>query len=788
MTLVLVVQVCLAGFLVYPVVMGFYVWTWPNPETLWLKMLAWSLATAALLLVNAAYLWPETPDGSLGLLLSLRHLFLAATAIAVVLVAAELSDGVPRVLLWGTVTFLVVRAVLWFTTDLVWAHGFDAEGAAVYGPLRTPFALLTTFLLTLIGVLALLRRPWKSELARRGLLFAILPGLLLGLLVQMPGQVGEVSVATAFAPSIVALQVIYFADFRRRQRMVSVLAVREGRLASFGTAVLSDPSEVPELAAVNLVHDMLGARCVFTGTGDASRDVVDSGIPPRRRWSPDEQTTDITLPVEVSGVAVGTLCASVPGASDDDRAFVAAVVTVLSAALERRNAEAQIRGSMVTDPLTGLPNWALLLDRVNRLLGRRGALPVGIVCCDVRSMKEINDEFGREAGDHVLQVLAERLERLVGPEGTVARIGADEFVLVEPCHDAPMTEALADRVAAAANGPIDVPSGVAVARMWVGFTVAETADRTADRLVRDAEMAVMLAKRDLAHTTAYSDRVRSQLVGRRRMIRHLHDAIDNGDIGVAYQPIIDLETGEVVAVEALARWTDPDGRAVAPPLFVHLAEESGVIRELGALVFEQAVSDLAAWDAANPAMLGLRLSLNLAPGQLVDPELAPAVAALLDRAGVAPHRITLEVTESGLQQATDATARYLAEFRELGVGLSLDDFGTGYSTLTRLMAFPVTELKIDRQFTLASQGTARLIVPAVVGLAHASGLTVVVEGIETEEQRRLVVGHRCDYGQGYLFARPLPPTEIPGFVTPRRPRASALSLPDMRVGRQGLEP
>lgn len=303
-----------------------------------------------------------------------------------------------------------------------------------------------------------------------------------------------------------------------------------------------------------------------------------------------------------------------------------------------------------------------------------------------------------------------------------------------------------------------------LARIRVGFTVAEDPGTDLDRAVRDAEMAMMLAKNEDTAQVAYTERVRSHLVGRRRMIRELESAIANQDIHVAYQPVVHLATMTVSGVEALARWQNLRGEQIPPMVFIPLAEEIGLIGDLGALVFEQAVGQLAAWSAEHPSLARLRVALNLSPAQVTDPELVPALRSLLSRHGLEPRRVTLEVTESGLERATDAIAGHLQALRELGVGLSLDDFGTGYSTLTRLMAFPVTELKIDRQFTSQTGRSARVIVPAIVGLAHASGLSVVAEGIETEAQRRLIVADGCDYGQGYLFARPLAGHLIPDFV------------------------
>lgn len=781
LTSALVLQACLAGFLIYPVIVGFYTWNRSQPDWLWVFMALWSLVSSALLAVNVAYLWPETPASLLGALLSVRHVLVGLDILLVLAAMFALSGRTPKILISAIVALLVIRAILWFTTDLVWTGSFNADRVAEYGPLRNPASLLFTALVLAAATYTITRRPWKSELARRGLLYAMVPGVVLSILmVALPGVVGEFFVAFGLVPSLIALQLMYFSDFRRNHQRTRLIAEREARLASFGTDVLAESAQVPELAAVTLVSDMLGARCTYTvnprgepqrtsaPTADPFPVVVADSLAADTTGDPaaasgSENLGEICVPVEVAGSPVGVLRAHVAGATEDDRSFVQAVGAVLSAALNRSHVEALLRDKALRDELTGLPNWTLLLDRLGRLLNDPRNLPVGVLCGELHGLKDVNDQFGHDAGDDLLRIVSQRLTSLAGSQGTVARVGADDFVLIHPSLPAPWAEELAQDMNRVVSQSVDLEGGEYRAALRVGFTIADSVERSADRLVRDAELAVMLAKHQDAATVAYSEPLRRELEGRREMIRGLREAIDAREITLEYQPIVDLATMQITGVEALARWRNHRQEQIPPTLFVRLAEEIGVMRDLGALVFEEGIRQLAQW-SEYPPMRSLRLSLNLAPTQIEDRELVSDLEALLKDFGIDPTRVTLEVTESGLEQATESTAHQLHRFRELGLGLSLDDFGTGYSTLTRLMEFPVTELKVDRQFTSESEGSARAIVPAIVGLAHASGLQVVAEGIETERQCRLAKRYGCDFGQGYLFSRPLPPADLPAAV------------------------
>jgi len=247
-------------------------------------------------------------------------------------------------------------------------------------------------------------------------------------------------------------------------------------------------------------------------------------------------------------------------------------------------------------------------------------------------------------------------------------------------------------------------------------------------------------------------------------VRGLREAIRKDQFFVEYQPIIDLSSGHVVGVEALARWRTENGQLVPPGEFIPVAEELGMIMVITRRIFTEALAQLAQWDRQRVKMRTMRLSLNLTPRVVGAPDLTPWLKELLDANDIDPARLTLELTESALVSAPGSIVDKMIELRDLGMQISLDDFGTGYSTLNRLMELPVSELKIDRAFTQSDEASHRAIVPGVVRLARDSGLTVVAEGIETREQLAVLLTEDVDLGQGYLFSRPIAPELIPAFV------------------------
>jgi diguanylate cyclase (GGDEF)-like protein len=447
---------------------------------------------------------------------------------------------------------------------------------------------------------------------------------------------------------------------------------------------------------------------------------------------------------------------------------------------QRKRAEAELERLALHDALTGLPNRALLLDRIAGSLTRRrrhGGV-VALLLVDVDQFTSVNDSLGSRGGDELLRTFTERLGRMVRAGDTVGRLGGDEFaVLTEELESEAEAALLADRLLAALSEPVLLVGSEgpveAVVTASIGVAVTSSdAMRPEDLLVR-GELAMHRAKnRGRACHEVLSDDGEQQAVDRLRVVNELRSGLRRGEIVLHYQPLVELASGRIVGAEALARWNHPERGLLGPDEFIGLAEESGLIRELGAWVLRTACRQVvhAAAQGVVPQDTAPTIAVNLSAQQLSDPGLASLVASVLADTGVPAHQLMLEVTETALLSNTSAALEELESLRRLGVQLALDDFGTGFSSLTYLKRFPLHELKIDRSFVseLGTDPASGAIVASVIQLARAIGLSVVAEGVETEAQRRALLDLGCTLGQGYLFGRPVPADEFPSssWATP----------------------
>jgi diguanylate cyclase (GGDEF)-like protein/PAS domain S-box-containing protein len=429
---------------------------------------------------------------------------------------------------------------------------------------------------------------------------------------------------------------------------------------------------------------------------------------------------------------------------------------------EQKNAEAALQYQALHQPLTGLPNRLLLIDRLGRALNRlaRNASTVAVIHFDMDRLQLINESLGHQTGDQLLLAMAARLAELVRPVDTLAHVGSDEFVVVcEGLTGEAEAAGVADRIITAASEPLGWDGGELVVSLSAGIAFTTSGKESPDSLLRDADAAMHRAKRDgRARSAVFVERMRASVAGRLDTEMSLRQSIIDGELRVHYQPIVTLADGRVRGHEALVRWAHPTRGLLAPDQFISIAEETGLIVALGAWVLRESCQQAKRFQARDPSWSHLTVSVNLSGGQLNQPDLVELVASALRDADLSPEDLQLEMTESILMDDASTTITILERLKGLGIRLGIDDFGTGYSSLSYLRRFPVDVLKIDKSFVsgLGQDPQDSAIVAAVVSLADTLGLTTIAEGVETSLQRDCLVGLGCSLAQGYLFARPVP--------------------------------
>ena len=434
---------------------------------------------------------------------------------------------------------------------------------------------------------------------------------------------------------------------------------------------------------------------------------------------------------------------------------------------ERVEVAAQLEEKAFHDELTGLPNRSLLLDRLADALHRasRHDRMVGVLFLDLDRFKVVNDSLGHSVGDELLSETARRLEQTIRPDDTVARLGGDEFVVVIG-NMVRTTDALvaAERVRSAVAQPVTLGNESTVVTTSVGIAIA-FGDESPAELLQDADTAMYRAKeggRDRAEM--FDDHLRAQAVRRHSVEQTLRSALENKRIEVHFQPLVRISDGSVVGAEALARIRTPEGELLQPVEFIDVAEDSGLIADLGSQVLTLAFQRVARW--SKNANRPFSMAVNVSARQLADPTFPTLVGEALEKNNLEPQQVALEFTESALIAANPVTEQVLGELTELGIRMGLDDFGTGFSSMTYLKRFPINFLKIDRTFVagLDSNDDDTAIVTGTVALAHSLGLQVVAEGVETEPQLQQLQKLQCDLAQGFHFSEPVTDAEFDRFL------------------------
>jgi len=502
--------------------------------------------------------------------------------------------------------------------------------------------------------------------------------------------------------------------------------------------------------------------------------------------------TAISRAAHLATTAKASDMPAVPTRKDEIGSLMSSVARML-ATIEQQTEEInqfprrldQLARQAFRDPLTGLPNRTLFVDRLAHALTRneRRGERLAVLFLDLDRFKVVNDSLGHGVGDQLLVAVGHRLSGCLRPEDTIARLGGDEFaVLLEDVKDADGPVAVAERLSGQLQRPFLLESREVFITVSIGIAPTTSGRTAPEDILRDADLAMYHAKaKGKARYEVFDTSMNAPAQERMGLELDLRHAISRGDFTLHYQPVVALDSGRIIEVEALVRWNHPQRGLLLPADFIALTEETGLIVPLGRWILGEACRQLGEWLAASASSAPLGISVNLSARQLQQPGLEEDVARVLRETGIDPGALKLEITETAVMHDAASTLEKLDALTKLGVRLAIDDFGTGYSSLGYLKRFPVDTLKIDRSFV---KGVGRdpedaAIVLAVITVARSLGLSVTAEGIETEEQLERLRTLGCDRGQGYYFAKPIPGERIPALLaaSPWGPRlAPALPL------------
>jgi diguanylate cyclase (GGDEF)-like protein/PAS domain S-box-containing protein len=431
---------------------------------------------------------------------------------------------------------------------------------------------------------------------------------------------------------------------------------------------------------------------------------------------------------------------------------------------ERKKAEREVQQLAYFDSLTGLPNRALLNDRLNQILAQsvRGGWLVGILFLDIDRFKCINDTQGHATGDKLLQSVATRLQKRLRESDTVARLGGDEFVIVLSAvkHEQDISH-VAQEVMKALSMPFEIGEQEIFISASIGIAISPLDGHDAGVLLRNADTAMYVAKESGRNNYKFfSQEMNLKAVERLALENSLRRALEKNELTLAYQPQVDTRTGLITGVEALLRWDNPESGPIPPGKFIPIAEETGLIMPIGEWVLRSACMQASSWVKAG--FYSLCVAVNISGCQFKQGNLAKLVSQVLEETGLDPANLELELTESILMDNAESAINMLKELKKLGVNLAIDDFGTGYSSLTYLKHFPIDRLKIDQLFirNITTDTNDASISEAIIAMAHSLRMDVIAEGVETKEQMEFLTERDCFAMQGYYFCRPVPAEKI----------------------------
>jgi diguanylate cyclase (GGDEF)-like protein/PAS domain S-box-containing protein len=595
-------------------------------------------------------------------------------------------------------------------------------------------------------------------------------GDLLARLVWQPHQPGRGflrAVAPALAIAIVVIAAFTYAVLRHARETTKAIEASEARFRDVADASSDWIWEVDEGLRLNFISEryaLVTGRPPEASLGLPLADLFHPGESPDRwgqylealeRWQPFRNI--VSLCEDAKGIHRTVRLAGKPVVDPAGRPVgYRGTATDITAEIE---AGRRAQYLALHDPLTDLPNRELLTERLDQAIagvGRREDM-AALLLLDLDHFKDINDTLGHPAGDLLLKEVAIRLSACVREVDTVARIGGDEFAIVQVgIKDATEAQRLSRRVLELFQTPLQLDGNDCLVTVSIGVALIPTDASIPAKLLQLADIALYRAKEEGRNASRFFEpEMDARLQRRKAFERDLRLALARNELELYYQPKFSLLNDELAGVEALVRWRHPERGLVPPAEFIDIAEETGLILQLGEWVLRTACRQAAAWG-------DLQMSVNISPVQFRQPDLVQVVRSALQESGLAPHRLELEVTESVLIQQPDVAARLLGELKALGVRVAMDDFGTGYSSLSYLQRFHFDKIKVDRSFisAIGTEPTAEAIVRAVINLASSLGMLTCAEGVETSEQLAALRCEGCSEVQGYLFGRPMPAAEF----------------------------